>query len=141
VGDRPTEAWTRLDSRCAVFAVVDHCTGEAWVDAAPRGSTGGPPPTSSKAILDRLGYVEPAAAGPKLRTTAATGFARPRPRAFAALFNERWLLERPRLPPTPPSPRRPHRSRARHGMIVADKANQVSGDPAAAPRLASSRNA
>lgn len=22
--------------RCAVFAIVDHCTGEAWVDAAPK---------------------------------------------------------------------------------------------------------
>ena len=32
----PTEAWTRHDGRCAVFAIVDHCTGEAWVDAAPR---------------------------------------------------------------------------------------------------------
>jgi len=32
----PTEAWTRVDGRCAVFAIVDHCTGEAWVDAAPR---------------------------------------------------------------------------------------------------------
>jgi len=32
----PTEAWTRLDGRWAVFAIVDHCTGEAWVDAAPR---------------------------------------------------------------------------------------------------------
>ena len=32
----PTEAWTRQDGRCAVFAIVDHCTGEAWVDAAPR---------------------------------------------------------------------------------------------------------
>jgi hypothetical protein len=31
----PTEPWTRLDGRCAVFAVVDHCSGEAWVDAAP----------------------------------------------------------------------------------------------------------
>ena len=30
----PTEAWTRQDGRCAVFAIVDHCTGEAWVDAA-----------------------------------------------------------------------------------------------------------
>lgn len=25
----PTEAWTRRDGRCAVFAIVDHCTGEA----------------------------------------------------------------------------------------------------------------
>lgn len=30
----PTEAWTRVDGRCAVFALVDHGTGEVWVDAA-----------------------------------------------------------------------------------------------------------
>jgi putative transposase len=23
----PTSAWTRRDGRCAVFAIVDHCTG------------------------------------------------------------------------------------------------------------------
>jgi transposase InsO family protein len=32
----PTQAWTDRDGRCAVFALVDHATGEAWVDAAPR---------------------------------------------------------------------------------------------------------
>jgi hypothetical protein len=79
----PTEPWTRLDGRCAVFAVVDHCSGEAWVDAAPR--------------MDRL----PSARSQRLR------------RALAA--------RTPRLPLTPPSARRAHRSRARHGMIVADK--------------------
>src|SRR5215210_3899073 len=31
-----TEAHTRADGRCAVFAIVDHASGEAWVDAAPR---------------------------------------------------------------------------------------------------------
>ena len=31
-----TEAHSRSDGRCAVFAIVDHATGEAFVDAAPR---------------------------------------------------------------------------------------------------------
>jgi len=31
-----TEAHTRHEGRCAVFAVIDRATGEAWVDAARR---------------------------------------------------------------------------------------------------------
>lgn len=31
-----TEAHTRHDGRCAVFAIIDHASGEAWLDAAPR---------------------------------------------------------------------------------------------------------
>ena len=31
-----TEGHSRHDGRCAVFAIIDHASGEAWVDAAPR---------------------------------------------------------------------------------------------------------
>ncbi len=31
-----TEGHTRHDGRCAVFAIIDHASGEAWVDAAAR---------------------------------------------------------------------------------------------------------
>ena len=31
-----TEAHTRHEGRCAVFVIIDHASGEAWVDAAPR---------------------------------------------------------------------------------------------------------
>ncbi|MDQ3739920.1 MAG: IS3 family transposase [Actinomycetota bacterium] len=51
----PTEAWTRQDGRCAVFAIVDHCTGEAWVDAAPRMDRFAAADLLREAICDRLG--------------------------------------------------------------------------------------
>jgi len=31
-----TEAHTRAEGRCAVFAIVDHASGEAWLHASPR---------------------------------------------------------------------------------------------------------
>jgi putative transposase len=31
-----TEAWTRQEGRCAVFAIVDHASNEVWYDAARR---------------------------------------------------------------------------------------------------------
>ena len=64
----PTEAWTRQDGRCAVFAIVDHCTGEAWVDAAPRMDRFAAADLLREAITDRFGSVgADAATGLKLR--------------------------------------------------------------------------
>jgi putative transposase len=56
----PTEAWTRLDGRCAVFAIVDHCTGEAWVDAAPRIDRWAAADLLREAILTTSGRSRPA---------------------------------------------------------------------------------
>jgi len=64
----PTDPWMRLDGRCAVFTAVDHCTGEAWIDAAPRMDRWAAADLLSEAILDRFGSVEAGvAAGLKLR--------------------------------------------------------------------------
>ena len=71
----PTEAWTRHDGRCAVFAIVDHCTGEAWVDAAPRMDRFAAADLLREAISDRFGSVEAgAAAGLKLRHDGGSCF-------------------------------------------------------------------
>jgi putative transposase len=71
----PTEAWTRTDGRCAVFAIVDHCTGEAWVDAAPRMDRFAAADLLREAITDRFGSVEKsAAAGLKLRHDGGSCF-------------------------------------------------------------------
>lgn len=71
----PTEAWTRHDGRCAVFALVDHCTGEAWVDAAPRMDRFAAADLLREAISDRFGSVEAgAAAGLKLRHDGGSCF-------------------------------------------------------------------
>ena len=71
----PTEAWTRQDGRCAVFAIVDHCTGEAWVDAAPRMDRWAAADLLREAITDRFGSVEAgAAAGLKLRHDGGSCF-------------------------------------------------------------------
>jgi putative transposase len=71
----PTEAWTRHDGRCAVFAIVDHCTGEAWVDAAPRMDRWAAADLLREAICDRFGSVEAgAAAGLKLRHDGGSCF-------------------------------------------------------------------
>jgi putative transposase len=76
VGDRPEpEAWTRQDGRCAVFAIVDHCTGETWVDAAPRMDRFAAADLLREAISDRFGSVETgAAAGLKLRHDGGSCF-------------------------------------------------------------------
>jgi putative transposase len=51
-----------------VFAIVDHCTGEAWVDTAARMDRWAATDLLREAILDRFGSVEAgAAAGLKLR--------------------------------------------------------------------------
>jgi putative transposase len=71
----PTEAWTRRDGRCAVFAIVDHCTGEAWVDAAPRMDRFAAADLLREAICDRFGSVEAAvAAGLALRHDGGSCF-------------------------------------------------------------------
>jgi putative transposase len=71
----PTEAWTRTEGRCAVFAIVDHCTGEAWVDAAPRMDRFAAADLLREAIADRFGTVEAdAAAGLKLRHDGGSCF-------------------------------------------------------------------
>jgi putative transposase len=71
----PTEAWTRHHGRCAVFALVDHCTGEAWVDAAPRMDRFAAADLLREAITDRFGSVEAgAAAGLKLRHDGGSCF-------------------------------------------------------------------
>jgi putative transposase len=71
----PTEAWTRQDGCCAVFAIVDHCTGEAWVDAAPRMDRWAAADLLREAILDRFGAIEAGvAAGLKLRHDGGSCF-------------------------------------------------------------------
>jgi putative transposase len=64
----PTEAWTRQDGRCAVFALVDHASGEAWVDAAPRMDHWAAADLLRGAVAERVGSLEAGAAtGLKLR--------------------------------------------------------------------------
>ena len=71
----PTQAWTRQDGRRAVFAIVDHCTGEAWVDAAPRMDRFAAADLLREAITDRFGSVGAgAAAGLKLRHDGGSCF-------------------------------------------------------------------
>jgi len=71
----PTEAWTRLDGRCAVFALVDHCTGETWVYAAPGMDRWAAADLLREAILDRFGSVQAGtAAGLKLRHDGGSCF-------------------------------------------------------------------
>jgi putative transposase len=71
----PTEAWTRRDGRCAVFALVDHCTGEAWIDAAPRMDRFAAADLLREAIIDRFGSVDVGAAtGLKLRHDGGSCF-------------------------------------------------------------------
>jgi putative transposase len=63
-----TEAHTRQEGRCAVFAVVDHCTGEAWVDASPRMDRWAAADLLREVCNERFGSVETAvAAGLALR--------------------------------------------------------------------------
>jgi putative transposase len=58
-----------------VFAIVDHCTGEAWVDAAPRMDRWAAADLLREAIGDRFGSVEArAAAGLKLRHDGGSCF-------------------------------------------------------------------
>jgi transposase InsO family protein len=61
-GTDATEAWTDRDGRCAVFAVVDHATGEAWCDASPRMDRLSAADLLREACGERFGSVERAVA-------------------------------------------------------------------------------
>lgn len=142
-----TEAHTRHEGRCAVFAIVDHATGEAWVDASARMDRWAAADLLRETCTERFGSVERAvAAGLALRYDGGPCFRaahyqaevdflgiarspayhyepetngcvekfigtlkeqllwierfntldqlRARIRAFAADYNQRWLLER-----------------------------------------------
>ena len=58
----PTEAWTHRDGRCAVFAIVDHCTGEAFLDAAERMDRFAAAGLLREVTSERFGSVERAVA-------------------------------------------------------------------------------
>ena len=63
-----TEGHTRLEGRCAVFAIIDHASGEAWVDAAPRMDRWAAADLLREVTTERFGSVEQAvAAGLALR--------------------------------------------------------------------------
>jgi len=57
-----TEGWTDRDGRCAIFAVIDHATGEALVDAAPRMDRFAAADLLREACSERFGSVERAVA-------------------------------------------------------------------------------
>ena len=58
-----------------MFAIVDHCTGEAWVDTAPRMDRWAAGDLLREAICDRFGSVEAgAAAGLALRHDGGSYF-------------------------------------------------------------------
>lgn len=70
-----TEGWSVADGRCAVFAIVDHASGQAWLDAAPRMDRWAAADLLREAVLDRFGSVEAgAAAGLKLRHDGGSCF-------------------------------------------------------------------
>ena len=50
------------EGRCAVFAVIDHATGEAWVDAAPRMDRWAAADLLREVTTERFGSVERAVA-------------------------------------------------------------------------------
>jgi transposase InsO family protein len=63
-----TEAHTRQEGRCAVFAIVDHASGEVWVDASPRMDRWAAADLLREVCTERFGSVEQAvAAGLALR--------------------------------------------------------------------------
>jgi putative transposase len=57
-----TEGVTAIDDRCAIFCVVDHATGEAWADAAPRMDRLAAADLLREACQERFGSVERAVA-------------------------------------------------------------------------------
>jgi len=57
-----TEGWTDRDGRCAIFAVIDHATGEAFVDASPRMDRLAAADLLREACSERFGSVERAVA-------------------------------------------------------------------------------
>lgn len=63
-----TEAHTRAEGRCAVFAIVDHASGEAWLDASLRMDRWAAADLLREVCTERFGSVEHAvAAGLALR--------------------------------------------------------------------------
>jgi transposase InsO family protein len=63
-----TEGWTARDGRCAVFVIVDHASGELWLDAAPRMDRWAAADLLREVTGERFGSVEQAvAAGLALR--------------------------------------------------------------------------
>lgn len=63
-----TEAHTRKEGRCAVFAIVDHASGEAWVDASARMDRWAAADLLREVCTERFGSVDAAvAAGLALR--------------------------------------------------------------------------
>ena len=63
-----TEGWSVADGRCAIFAIVDHASGEAWLDAAPRMDRWAAADLLREVCIERFGSVEQAvAAGLALR--------------------------------------------------------------------------
>jgi putative transposase len=63
-----TEGWSVADGRCAIFAIVDHASGEAWLDAAPRMDRWAAADLLREVCTERFGSVEHAvAAGLGLR--------------------------------------------------------------------------
>jgi len=57
-----TEGFTDRDGRCAVFAVIDHATGEAWVDASERMDRLAAADLLREVTTERFGSVERAVA-------------------------------------------------------------------------------
>lgn len=57
-----TEGWSDRDGRCAVFVVVDHGSGEAWADAAPRMDRFAAADLLREVTVERYGSVEQAVA-------------------------------------------------------------------------------
>src|SRR6266702_3326856 len=63
-----TEAWTRLEGRCAVFVIIDHASNEVWYDAARRMDRFAAADLLREVCAERFGSVERAvAAGLALR--------------------------------------------------------------------------
>jgi putative transposase len=70
-----TEGWTALGGRCAVFAIVDHASGEAWGDAAAPLGRSAAADLLREIATERFGSVERAvAAGLELRYEGGTCF-------------------------------------------------------------------
>ena len=70
-----TEGQTDRDGRCAVFAVIDHATGEAWVEASPRMDRLAAADLLREACTHRFGSVERAvASGLSLRYDGGSCF-------------------------------------------------------------------
>jgi transposase InsO family protein len=57
-----TEGWTDRDGRCAIFAVIDHATGEAWCEVSPRMDRLAAADLLREACTARFGSVERAVA-------------------------------------------------------------------------------